>query len=272
MTSYQYTLSKLYTDYIDEELFNKAIKENVSREKGADGIGTLSEKTVHAVLKYYYVPDKSCHEIKVIKEEDFVADACIDGEIYEIQSKSFYTMKEKLKLFLKNHDVTIVYPVAITKYLKYVDIETGEIKGGRKSSKRGSVYDILTELYGIKELLNNKRLHFIISFIEMEEYKLLDGWSKDKKRGATKTDRIPTKIIGEIRINRKKDFLNFLPGYENGKRLKDCSLPKEFTTRDIEKLTGFNIGYAQYLLNILGSIDLIENIGKSGRLKLYKIK
>ncbi len=46
----------------------------------------------------------------------------------------------------------------------------------------------------------------------MDEYKLLDGYSRDKKKGATKTDRIPTKIIGEFILNCKDDYLNLLPG------------------------------------------------------------
>ena len=35
------------------------------------GIGTLSEKTVHAVMKNYYAPDTDMHEIPI---ENFVAD------------------------------------------------------------------------------------------------------------------------------------------------------------------------------------------------------
>ena len=35
------------------------------------GIGTLSEKTVHAVMKNYYAPDTDMHEILI---ENFVAD------------------------------------------------------------------------------------------------------------------------------------------------------------------------------------------------------
>ena len=272
MTRLEYTKSKMNTDCIDEALFDKAIEKCTGREKGARGIGTLSEKTTHAVLKYYYVPDEFCHEIKVFPgSRDFVADACMDGEIYEIQSASFYTMKNKLTLFLKEHDVTIIYPVAFTKYLRYVDKETGEISEAKKSPNRGTVYDILPELYGIKSFLNNKRLHFIISFIEMEEYKLLDGFGKSKKIKATKTDRIPLKILGEMRIDKKRDFLNFLPGFTDGKKQKDCPLPKQFTNKDVAELTGFYLSYAEYLTNILCSLHLIKNIGYNGRYKLYSL-
>ena len=42
------------------------------------GIGTLSEKTVHAVMKNYYAPDTDMHEIPI---ENFVADIYTGQEI-----------------------------------------------------------------------------------------------------------------------------------------------------------------------------------------------
>jgi len=270
MTKLEYTLSKIDRDFLDEELFEKALNIASFRESGSNGIGTLSEKTVHAVLKKYYVPDEHCHEINIVKK--YVADACVDGEIYEIQSKSFYTMKDKLDMFLKEHEVTIIYPVAVNKYIRYIDPETGEIYEKRKSTKKGGLLDIVPELYGIKDYLKNKKLHFIICFIEMEEYKILDGWSKDKKKGATKADRIPTKIIGEFRIDKRRDFLNLLPCFRDGKKIRNSEFPREFTTKDICNHTGYHISYAQYLMNILCFLGLTENTGKSGRLNIYRLK
>ena len=264
----EFSNSKIQTDTIDEEAFEVAIKTITSKADRRNGVGTLSEKTVHAVLKYYYVPNEAYHEIKV---GNYVADALFDGEIYEIQSKSFFTMKNKLDLFLKDHDVTIIYPIPISKTISYIDPDTGEISKPVKSSKKGKLYDIVPEIYGIKDYLKNKRLHFILCFIEMDEYKILDGWSKDKKKGATKMDRTPRKIIGEFRIDKKRDFINLLPGYTNGRRDKDCPIPVEFTTKDIAELTGVHVSYAQTLLNVLCSLGLTYKIGTKGRCNLYSM-
>lgn len=263
-----FTDSKLQTKTIDIEAFNEAIQIITSKSNRYNGVGTLSEKTVHAVLKYYYVPNEAYHEVKV---GGFVADALYDGEIYEIQSKSFFTMKEKLDLFLKDHDVTIIYPIPVKRVLRYVDAKTGEISEPVKSSKRGKIYDIVPEIYGIKDYLKNKKLHFILCFFEMEEYKLLDGWSKDKKKGATKLDRIPTVLLGEFRIDKKRDFINLLPGYKDGRRQKDCPIPPEFTSKDISELTAANICYAQTLLNVLYHLGLVYKIGSKGRYNLYSM-
>ena len=70
MTRNEFTLSKIKIDQIDEKLFEDAVKKCTVREFGANGIGTLAEKSVHAVLKYYYVPDESKHEIKVLQAEE----------------------------------------------------------------------------------------------------------------------------------------------------------------------------------------------------------
>ena len=264
----EFSNSKIQTDTIDEEAFEVAIKTITSKADRRNGVGTLSEKTVHAVLKYYYVPNEAYHEIKV---GNYVADALFDGEIYEIQSKSFFTMKNKLDLFLKDHDVTIIYPIPISKTISYIDPDTGEISKPVKSSKKGKLYDIVPEIYGIKDYLKNKKLHFILCFIEMDEYKILDGWSKDKKKGATKMDRTPRKIIGEFRIDKKRDFINLLPGYTNGRRDKDCPIPVEFTTKDIAELTGVHVSYAQTLLNVLCSLGLTYKIGTRGRCNIYSM-
>ena len=77
------------------------------------------------------------------------------------------------------------------KYLSWIEPETGDITSRRKSPKRCSVYDAMFELYKIKAFLKNQNLKVTLLLIDMEEYKLLNGWSYDKKRGSVRYDRIP---------------------------------------------------------------------------------
>ena len=56
---------------IDTERFLQARQEALGRVGGAGGIGTLSEKALHAALKSYYEPDFESREVKV---GGFVAD------------------------------------------------------------------------------------------------------------------------------------------------------------------------------------------------------
>lgn len=45
--------------------FTAATERIIGKNRERNGIGTLSEKTVHAVLKNYYAPDETQHEIPV---------------------------------------------------------------------------------------------------------------------------------------------------------------------------------------------------------------
>ena len=193
---------------MDYELFNEACRFVIDNDKLLKGIGTLSEKTVHAVLKYYYAPKEIYHEHKV---GPYVADILVDGEIFEIQTRNFNTMRKKLEHFLPEHDVTIVYPVAHIKWLQWINEETGEISNKRKSPKIGTIYSIIPELYKIKSFLPHPNLHFIITLIDVEESRLLNGWSKDKKRGSTRDDGIPVAICDEISISSLSDYNVLLP-------------------------------------------------------------
>ena len=236
-----------------------------AREKilGADrqriGIGTLSEKTLHAILKNTYEPDEDKQEIPIGR---FYADIYADGEIIEIQTAQFNRMREKLEAFLPEYPVTIVYPIAKEKWLCWIDDETGEIKEKRKSPKKGSPYAGFPELYKIKSFLKNPnlRIHFLL--LDMEEYKLLNGWGPQHKNNASKYDRIPLAIREEYIMSRKKDYMQFVP----------YDLTEPFTSQTFSKAARIPRSLAQTVLNILDYMEVVERIGKEGHAYLYQVK
>ena len=67
---------------MDKELFINACKS----DKCKKGIGTLSEKTLHSVLKNYFEPFSENHEIKI---GNYVADIVGENGIIEIQTRQF---------------------------------------------------------------------------------------------------------------------------------------------------------------------------------------
>ena len=56
---------------MNKEQFESAKNKIIGIKRNRNGIGTLSEKTVHAILKNYYEPDEDYHEIPV---NGYVAD------------------------------------------------------------------------------------------------------------------------------------------------------------------------------------------------------
>ena len=140
----------------DKERFEWARDKIVGTEREKQGIGTLSEKTVHAVLKNFYAPDEDMHEIPI---EGCVADIYTGTEIVEIQTRNFDRMRDKLGKFLPLYPVTIVYPIPYEKWLIWIDEETGEFSSRRKSPVKGNPYVAFKELYRIINFLLDENLH-----------------------------------------------------------------------------------------------------------------
>ena len=243
---------------VDETLFQQAKEQMLGKRQGESGIGTLSEKSVHSVLKYYYAPDEKYHEMQI---GTHFADACVDGEIYEIQTRLFYKLNDKLEEFINNFgmDVTIVYPVSVENTIFWIDPETGEVQKSKTTKTPKKIYRIFRELYGIREYLENPKLHLCIACLTTEDYRLLDGYGKDKKKRATKTDRIPVEYREELCFDKVKDTAEILPD----------NLPKEFTVTDFKKATGLGTNDASVGLLLFYRLGMLER-SKEGRSYLYK--
>ena len=240
----------------EADRFEAAREKIIGKDRERAGIGTLSEKTVHAVLKHYYAPDESLHERAVA---GCVADI-FDGErIVEIQTRSFDKMRTKLERFLPLYPVTIVYPIPYKKLVYWVDEETGEISGGRKSPLTGSPYLAFRELYKIKSYLKDPKLSIRLVLLNMEEYKLLNGWSHDRKRGASRFDRIPLSIEEEVELTCPQDYMQLVP----------YGMEEPFTSAQFGKAAHIRKETAGVVCHILNELSVLERTGKKGNAYLY---
>lgn len=230
----------------------------LSREKEENGFGTLQEKTIHEVIKDFYCYD---HDFQEQKRGRYIADIAVGDDIWEIQTRAFNKLRGKLDAFLEKYHVTVIYPVAVEKKIYWLDQETGAITGGRRSPRRGNAYDVFWELYKIRPYLANPNLSIHVFLMDMEEYKLLNGWSRDKKRGASRYDRLPGKLKDIVRLETKRDYRYFLPE----------GLPEEFTSQDLAKCAHIPRDTAQTCLLILRDLGVVELIGKQGRSNLHRI-
>ena len=167
---------------IDTERFLQARKEALGRVGGAGGIGTLSEKALHAALKSYYEPDFESREVKV---GGFVADIVGENGIIEIQTRGFDRLGRKLDVFLEAARVTVVR--------------------------------------------------------------------------ATRGERIPEALLGEVICENRWDYLNLLPE----------DLPEPFTTKTLAKAMRRAQTQAQCAANVLYSMGVLERVGKEKNAYLY---
>ena len=245
----------------DTERFLACVRENdllTVRER--QGIGMQQEKLVHAVLKDYFCPDRACQEVKLF---GCIAD-CFDGErVTEVQTSGFYRMRDKLDRFLSAYPVTIVHPIASVKHITWIDPETGELGRRSRSPVPGTIYDAVRELGGIRPFLGTKGLTIRLVLLDIEEYRVKDGWDRSGKRGSHRFDRVPSALLGETVLTDAASYSVFLP--------KD--LPETFTSADVQNLSGCrrrNVSYS-YLLSILTGLGVTEKLPeKRGRAFLYQ--
>ncbi len=248
-----------------------------SGELSGGSIGTMGEKRLHKTLKYYFCGDETKHEIRVAKSDEtsdrepmsgasgkggYIADA-IDGEnIIEIQTGSFYPLKPKIKFYLESTDnkITVVHPIAEKKHVIWIDPQCGEISKRNRSPKKGRLSDALPELYWLSEHLKNERLSFKIVLLEIDEYRILNGWSHDRKKGADKYDKIPMKLCDIVEINSENLKETLVP-----QGLSDCFVSNEFS-----KLTGLKGRKLSYSLKLLSLLGLIEKGERGAKGYVYK--
>lgn len=220
------------------------------------GIGTLGEKTLHRILKTAVCPDPRCHEIPL---SGSVADVFSSGEISEIQTRSFERLRPKLEKFLPEYPVTIYYPIAHVKYIRWIDSSTGEMSERRKSPKTGTFHDAFFELYKLRDFLSHPNLRVALLLLNVDEYRLKNGWDKTGKRGSERAERIPTLLKGSALLASAEDYKDtFLP-----------PLSSPFTVKEYAAATRLKRRYAYCGIRILMSVGVLSCVGKRGRENLY---
>lgn len=219
------------------------------------GIGTLKERTLHSTLKFWLEPDVTRHEVPI---GGCVADI-FDGErVIEIQTGSLYPLQKKLATLLPQVPVTVVVPLPREKWICWIDPATGERDEPHRSPKRGRFLDALPELGWVKEFWEFKGFSVRLLLIDMEEWRLQDGWGRDGKRGSHRADRVPLAVAEEYTLTSLADVAALLP-----------PLPQPFTRKDFAKVLGKRGVAMSRALRFLEEIDLVRRVGKQGNTILY---
>ncbi len=245
-------------------------------------IGTLREKRLHAAIKTYICPDPTCHERPVgdlladgesnATARRMVADILTDGGIREVQTGGFYPLREKIAWYLAHTagEVTVVHPIPAVRHLSWIDPASGDILSRRRSPKRGRVRDVAKELYWLSDFIGNPRFAVRLLLIELEEYRMADGWSRDGKRGSSRYERFPIALCGDVTLRTPADYAAyFLPAAL--RTPAEDGIPSPFTAADYARASGIR-GKATYsmlgILTSLGQLEACEE--KRGRSRLWR--
>lgn len=218
------------------------------------GIGTFNEKILHASCKLFVDEDRSNHEIKI---NSYIADVKNEHGIFEVQTKAFNNLRNKLNEFLPTETVTLVYPVPVKKRLIKMDEKTGELSSPRVSPKHGGVFDIFKELYKLGDIVNHPGLRLLLLLVNVDEYRLVGG--KVGRKGYVRFDRIPVDFVKAVYLPRLSFLSDFLPD----------TLPDSFTSKELAQCTGVSLSVAQTALLVMKRCGGVTFVGKNGRLNLY---
>ncbi|MCM1514329.1 MAG: hypothetical protein NC090_05010 [Anaeroplasma bactoclasticum] len=241
-----------------EVAYDRAISINAKQQV----IGIQKEKVLHKTLKYFLCENEDCHEVKVAKTNKGVlyADIKIDDHIYEIQTRNFNALREKLDEFLKMYQVTIVYPIPYRKQIYKID--NGVLQSPKTSPKKGRPLEVCYELYKIKSYLNHPNLSFQLILLDVDEYRQVTERKHYRSSGYERIVQIPKRIEQIIELSTKKDYDCLLRTY---------LLPQSFTSSDFAKATHLTQKKAGVALHVFTYMHIVERIGKRGRSYLYQL-
>ncbi|MDL2215994.1 hypothetical protein LJB77_02945, partial [Ruminococcaceae bacterium OttesenSCG-928-N02] len=170
-------------------------------------------------------------------------------------------LKNKLDAFLPLAPLTVVYPVAAVKWVRWLDTQTGELTDPRRSPKKGMCADVLHELVYIKDYFHHENLRFMVPLIEVEEVRLLNGWGAAGKRGAHRAANYPIALLDVQHIAGAKAFKNLLPP----------GLTRPFTAAQLAKAMQRGPHFGTRAANALRAMGSIQQVGKApGGAYLYE--
>lgn len=223
-----------------------------------EGIGRLSEKSMHGVLKFYVDSDPAHHEIPLA--QGTVADVFDGITVTEIQTGNYDALSRKLPRILDAYPVHVLCPIVRDRYLYTLNEESGAFEGGRKSPTHGNRFHALLALAKLDAFLAHP--HFSITFVMLDaaEYKT-PFFHKCGRKRTKKVDLVPLGIESTWNVSKREDYRKLIPE----------GLPENFTAAQFYKETRLRGRKGAVALKLLRDCGLVHQIGKQGQAYLYTI-
>ncbi len=229
-------------------------------ESEEKGINIHNEYSLHNLIKHLYSLPGDRYEVK--HDKGYVIDLVRGDVMVEIQTRSFSSIKGKLEDLVKAHEVRLIHPIIVRKWVVYVDKETGKRSGKRKSPKIGKPIDLFKELIRMPGLVKHPNFSIILYMVLAEETRIRGEKKNWRGRGYKIQDR---KIVGVekvISLNHPGDYAMFLPD----------DLEPMFTNRMLAETANISLREAGWITYCLKKMGTIQEEGKRGRALLFSIK
>lgn len=220
-------------------------------------IGQLNETDLHEQLKCIYAGEHGRMETDV---DGFVVDVVLPHELVEIQTRGLGKLRRKIERLREDHQLRIVYPVAVRTQLIKLNAN-GAVISSRRSPKRGRLESVFRELTSLADLLPHENVTMEIVLVEAAERRIDDGKGSWRRRGVSILSRALTNVRETVALHTAADYLTLLPP----------GLPHEFTNRDLSAASSLPYGLVQPMTSSFRKMGLITICGKRGRELVYAL-
>lgn len=214
------------------------------------------ETSLHRQLKALYAP---AHEEREVRLEGYRIDAICDSRLIEIQCASLAAIRRKIEHLLERHDVLVVKPLAVRKFLVTRRGRRPETVSSRYSPLKATPLSVFHELVHFLPPFPHPRLTVEIVLAEVEEHRT----EKAPRRRFGKNYRVDDRLLREVRerltLKTAADLAALLP-----------PLPETFSTGDLATAAGIPRWLAQKALYCLRKIDSVAVEGKAGNALIYR--
>lgn len=220
------------------------------------------ETTLHRQLKQAFAGPRSKFEQRLGR---YRIDVVTGRRLIEIQHSSLAAIARKTEdLLQKKHRLDVIKPLVIRKRLIKLDGPEGVIVDQRWSPYRGSVLDIFEELMAFRRVFPHPKLRVIVPLLDVEEIRF-PGHGR-RRRWRTNdfqvADRSYTTWHGCEVFGKAADLCRLLPE----------QLPAVWDTKLLASLAGTSRPIAQRIAYVLRSIGAIDEEGKQGNSRLYRVR
>ncbi len=219
-------------------------------------IGTLNERPLHASLKEWYSEPGDVLEAPV---DGYQIDIVRGDLLIEIQTGGFTPLKRKLWKLTESHDVRLVCPVAVDKWIVKLPKKRRGKETRRKSPKHGGLEHVFVELVSFPKLLSCPRFSLEVLLIREEEVRRFDGKKGWRKRGWVTEERRLIDVVESRLFDSPAAMCELIPD----------GLQEPFPTSDLAEAIGHPRWVAQKMAYCLREMGAIAPVGKDGNSILY---
>lgn len=242
---------------VDGETFGDEGQRTSEGASPSNGIGQLTERSLHAALKVYLAQPGDQFEARLGR---YVIDIRRGDLLIEIQTRHLYALRPKLRRLLDDgRRIHLVHPLPGERWIVREDA-AGRPISRRKSPKRAAVQDIFSELVRVPDLAAHPNLTVEVLLIREEQVWRDDGQGSWRRGRWSLVDRRLLGVSASAVFGPPADYLALLP-----------PLPEPFSNADLAKVKGWNgylAGKATYALRAMG---LLSIRGKDGNKLLYSL-